>query len=66
MEVFDHLSSWSLEHILVDILDQYANSIEVLREATWVILIFFFKQNDWYKVESGSNVGWVYRTAIGL
>jgi hypothetical protein len=24
------------------------------------------KQNDWYKVESGSNVGWVYRTAIGL
>ncbi len=24
------------------------------------------KQNDWYKVESGSNVGWVYRSAIGL
>jgi len=24
------------------------------------------KQNDWYKVESGANVGWVYRSAIGL
>lgn len=24
------------------------------------------KQNDWYKVESGSSVGWVYRSAIGL
>jgi hypothetical protein len=24
------------------------------------------KQSDWYKVESGSKVGWVYRGAIGL
>lgn len=24
------------------------------------------KQNDWYKVESGANVGWLYRSAIGL
>jgi hypothetical protein len=24
------------------------------------------KQNDWYKVESGGSVGWVYRSAIGL
>ncbi len=24
------------------------------------------KQNDWYKVESGSNVGWLYRSGIGL
>jgi Bacterial SH3 domain len=24
------------------------------------------KQTDWYKVESGSKVGWVYRGAIGL
>lgn len=24
------------------------------------------RQNDWYKVDSGSSVGWVYRSAIGL
>jgi hypothetical protein len=24
------------------------------------------KQNDWYKIESGSKVGWVYRGTIGL
>ena len=24
------------------------------------------KQNDWYKVDSGASVGWVYRSAIGL
>jgi hypothetical protein len=24
------------------------------------------KQNDWYKIESGSKAGWVYRGAIGL
>jgi hypothetical protein len=24
------------------------------------------RQNDWYKVESGSKVGWVYRGSIGL
>ena len=24
------------------------------------------KQNDWYKVEAGDNVGWVYRSAIGM
>jgi hypothetical protein len=23
------------------------------------------RQNDWYKVESGENVGWLYRSAIG-
>lgn len=24
------------------------------------------RQNDWYKVDSGSSVGWLYRSAIGL
>ena len=24
------------------------------------------KQGDWYKVESGSKAGWVYRGTIGL
>jgi len=24
------------------------------------------RQNDWYKVDSGSSVGWLYRSALGL
>ena len=48
---------WAFEKVLVDIIDRnFAEGTEILREATWILLIIFSKQEDWLQRVSDSGV----------
>jgi hypothetical protein len=64
-EVFKHMESIRFEMVLVKILNDYIKeNIVVLRETTWVFLILFSKEGNWFQRVKKSKILEIYENLL--